>query len=69
MFWFICISEWNCRLEPLSVSGLLGHAAPEWTARHELSAGTLLGKSCQGALILAKQPRELQKLVTHTVCL
>ncbi|XP_077286325.1 decaprenyl diphosphate synthase subunit 2 [Arctopsyche grandis] len=56
------IKEWQCRLDPLNVSDLMGHAAPEWAARHELSAGALLGKSCQGALMLAKQSRDMQKL-------
>lgn len=65
---FTCkyFTEWQCRLDPLNVSDLMGHAAPEWAARHELSAGALLGKSCQGALMLAKQSRDMQKLVRNT---
>lgn len=34
-------------LEPMIVSDALGNAQAEWTLRHVLSAGSLLGKSCQ----------------------
>lgn len=60
---FFEIIEWRCSLDPLNVHELMGYAAPEWAARHELSAGTLLGKSCQGALMLAKQPKDIQQHV------
>ncbi|XP_008194170.1 all trans-polyprenyl-diphosphate synthase PDSS2 [Tribolium castaneum] len=48
-------------LEPLVVSEALGNARAEWTLRHVLNAGSLLGKSCQGTLKLAGHPLELQE--------
>ncbi|XP_023024978.2 all trans-polyprenyl-diphosphate synthase PDSS2 isoform X1 [Leptinotarsa decemlineata] len=48
-------------LEPLVVSEALGNAAAEWTLRHVLNAGSLLGKSCQGTLKLAGHPEEIQQ--------
>ncbi|KAL1491667.1 hypothetical protein ABEB36_012229 [Hypothenemus hampei] len=48
-------------LEPLIVSEALGNAHAEWTLRHVLNAGSLLGKSCQGTLKLAGHSEELQK--------
>ncbi|KAK4879529.1 hypothetical protein RN001_007675 [Aquatica leii] len=48
-------------LEPLLVSDALGNAQAEWTLRHVLSAGSLLGKSCQGTLKLAGHSYEVQE--------
>lgn len=48
-------------LEPILVSEALGSAQSEWTLRHVLSAGSLLGKSCQGTLKLAGHTPELQE--------
>lgn len=48
-------------LEPLVVSEALGNAQAEWTLRHVLSAGSLLGKSCQGTLKLAGHSYEVQE--------
>lgn len=47
--------------QPLNIKDVLGNPEKEWSLRHILSAGSLLGKSCQGALILAGQPVKLQK--------
>lgn len=47
--------------KPFSLKDVLGSPEDEWTLRHTLAEGTLLGKSCQCALLLAKQPEELQK--------
>jgi decaprenyl-diphosphate synthase subunit 2 len=47
--------------QPFSLRGIMGSPETEWTLRHTLSTGTLLGKSCQSALMLAKQPEELQR--------
>nr|XP_029726579.1 decaprenyl-diphosphate synthase subunit 2 [Aedes albopictus] len=47
--------------QPLNIKDVLGNPEKEWSLRHILSAGSLLGKSCQGALILAGQPEKLQK--------
>lgn len=38
-----------------------GYAVAEWTLRNVLSAGSLLGKSCQGTLKLAGHSDEIQE--------
>lgn len=48
--------------KPFHLRDMLGSPENEWTLRHTLANGTLLGKSCQSALLLAKQPEELQRL-------
>lgn len=40
---------------------VLGHPEREWSFRHTLSSGSLLGKSCQGTLKLAGQTEQLQR--------
>lgn len=50
----------NDLLEPLNVENAMGIPEKEWELRHILSAGSLLGKSCQGALKLAGKPEEVQ---------
>lgn len=47
--------------KPFSLKDVMGSPENEWTLRHTLAEGTLLGKSCQSALLLAKQPEDLQK--------
>ncbi|XP_055606987.1 all trans-polyprenyl-diphosphate synthase PDSS2-like [Uranotaenia lowii] len=47
--------------EPLRLDGVMGHPEKEWSLRHVLGGGSLLGKSCHGALMLAGHPEELQK--------
>jgi len=49
--------------QPFNLKDIMGSPENEWTLRHTLASGTLLGKSCQSALLLAKQPVELQKQV------
>lgn len=54
------------RFDPLQPSGPLGSmpltpALRDWTRCNVLSAGSLLGKSCQGALLLAGHDEQLQK--------
>jgi decaprenyl-diphosphate synthase subunit 2 len=39
----------------------MGSAENEWKLRHTLAGGTLLGKSCQAAVLLARHPEELQR--------
>ncbi|CAI6343358.1 unnamed protein product [Macrosiphum euphorbiae] len=56
----------NLPLNPLEPSDSLGNmpltpALQDWTKRNVLSAGSLLGKSCQGTLALAGHGVELQK--------
>lgn len=48
-------------LKPFNLKDVMGSPENEWTLRHTLAEGTLLGKSCQSALLLAKQPEEFQK--------
>lgn len=48
--------------KPFNLKDVLGSPENEWTLRHTLSNGTLLGKSCQSALLLAKQSEEVQKI-------
>ncbi|XP_048484951.1 all trans-polyprenyl-diphosphate synthase PDSS2 isoform X1 [Plutella xylostella] len=52
--------EWDNILDPLPMKGILGAARREWSARHVLAAGALLGKSCSAALKLAGHPPPLQ---------
>lgn len=47
--------------KPFNLKDVLGSPENEWTLRHTLAEGTLLGKSCQSALLLAKLPEELQR--------
>lgn len=47
--------------KPFNLSGIMGGPESEWTLRHTLASGTLLGKACQSAMMLAKQPADLQK--------
>lgn len=47
--------------KPFNLKDVMGSPENEWTLRHTLAEGTLLGKSCQSALLLAKQPEELQR--------
>ncbi|XP_045446438.1 all trans-polyprenyl-diphosphate synthase PDSS2 [Melitaea cinxia] len=54
------VSEWDCILSPLPMSGVEGCARREWAARHVLAAGALLGKSCSAALKLAGHKPALQ---------
>uniref|UniRef100_A0A336K6J2 CSON013479 protein n=1 Tax=Culicoides sonorensis TaxID=179676 RepID=A0A336K6J2_CULSO len=48
-------------LSPMEMKGVMGNPEIEWAVRHILSAGSLLGKSCQGALKLAGLDEDLQK--------
>ncbi|XP_063702467.1 all trans-polyprenyl-diphosphate synthase PDSS2-like [Culicoides brevitarsis] len=48
-------------LKPINMKGVMGNPEKEWAVRHILSAGSLLGKSCQGALKLAGLDEDLQK--------
>lgn len=45
----------------IDMSLVLCHPEREWSFRHTLSSGSLLGKSCQGTLKLAGQPLSLQR--------
>lgn len=45
---------------PYDLTHMLESPESEWTMRHICSTGSLLGKSCQAALMLAKLPEHLQ---------
>lgn len=47
--------------KPFNLKDVMGSPTEEWELRNTLAEGTLLGKSCQSALLLAKQPEDLQK--------
>lgn len=47
-------------LKPMEKERFMGSPESEWTLRNILSAGSLLGKSCQGALKLAGLPESQQ---------
>ncbi|CAO1377027.1 unnamed protein product [Diamesa serratosioi] len=46
---------------PFKIDGFMNDPECEWELRTILSGGSLLGKSCQSALILSKQPQEFQR--------
>lgn len=48
-------------LKPISMEGVMGNPEKEWALRNILSAGSLLGKSCQGVLKLAELDERIQK--------
>lgn len=48
-------------LDPYDIQSVMGIPEKEWELRHILSAGSLLGKSCQGALKLAGLPSDIQR--------
>lgn len=48
-------------LKPYDKERYMGDPEKEWAMRHILSAGSLLGKSCQGALKLAGLPDTVQR--------
>jgi decaprenyl-diphosphate synthase subunit 2 len=47
--------------KPFDLKAIMGSAEDEWKLRETLAGGTLLGKSCQAALMLSKHSKELQK--------
>ncbi|XP_011563391.3 all trans-polyprenyl-diphosphate synthase PDSS2 [Plutella xylostella] len=47
---------------PLVVKDTLGHPVREWTVRTLFSGGSLFGRGCQGALLLAGQTLEEQEM-------
>lgn len=47
-------------LKPVNKDRLMGTPDSEWMLRHYLSAASLLGKGCKGALMLAQLPEAMQ---------
>ncbi|XP_055535653.1 all trans-polyprenyl-diphosphate synthase PDSS2-like [Wyeomyia smithii] len=56
----LCFGDLQDNTQPMSVEKTVGNPEKEWSLRHVLGGGSLLGKSCQGALMLAGLPEELQ---------
>ncbi|CAO1417801.1 unnamed protein product [Diamesa hyperborea] len=54
------VDETDNRL-PFKIDGFMNDPENEWELRTVLSGGSLLGKSCQSALMLTKHSEELQK--------
>lgn len=48
-------------LKPIDKTSVMGHPEAEWEMRHLLSSASLLGKSCQGAMILAGHSNAVQR--------
>jgi decaprenyl-diphosphate synthase subunit 2 len=48
-------------LKPFSLRDIMGTAEKEWNLRHTLVGGAKIGKSCQGALMLANHSVEMQR--------
>lgn len=51
----------NNAMLPMDITNVMGVPEKEWEYRNILNAGSLLGKSCQGALKLAEQSEEMQR--------
>lgn len=49
-------------LKPITIRNFMDHPEKEWALRNILNTGSLLGKSCQGAMLIAGKPERLQKL-------
>lgn len=48
-------------LQPFNIKSALGKPESEWELRHFLIDGSMLSKSCQGALMLAGYEKDIQK--------
>lgn len=46
----------------IEMSEIMGYPEREWTFRHTLGSGSLLGKSCQGTLSISGHQEETQRL-------
>lgn len=51
----------TCDTLPLEVQNTLGHPVREWTIRTMYSGGSLFGRGCQGAILLAEQTLQAQE--------
>ena len=47
--------------KPFGLHDLMGTAESEWKLRHTLAGASLIGKSCQATLMVAKHSEELQR--------
>lgn len=56
------VASHSDNLKPIEKEAVMGHPEKEWEVRHWLSTGSLLGKSCQGAMILAGQSTAVQSV-------
>lgn len=53
--------EFGVAPHKIDVKSVLGNAKAEWTLRNVLGGASLLGKSCQGAILLAGHDKHLQE--------
>lgn len=53
--------EFGVAPHKIDVKSVLGNAKAEWTLRNVLGGASLLGKSCQGAMLLAGHDKHLQE--------
>jgi decaprenyl-diphosphate synthase subunit 2 len=49
-------------LKPITIRNFMENPEKEWALRNILGTGSLLGKSCQGAMMVADMPERLQKV-------
>jgi decaprenyl-diphosphate synthase subunit 2 len=49
-------------LKPITIQNFMECPEKEWTLRNILKSASLLGKSCQGAMLLAENSERMQKL-------
>lgn len=52
----------------ISVDDVLGSPRKEWTVRTVFNGASLLGRGCQGAMLLGKQSREIQNTAYYFGC-
>lgn len=53
---------------PIDTSDTLGYPIREWTVRGMFNGASLLGRGCQGAMLLSKQSLEIQEIAYHFGC-
>ncbi|GBP64279.1 Decaprenyl-diphosphate synthase [Eumeta japonica] len=52
----------------LEIEDVLGNPRREWTVRAVFNGASLLGRGCQGVMLLSKQSREMQNYAYHFGC-
>lgn len=55
------LDDFNYYNKLINSEEIMGYPEREWMYRHTLSSASLLGKSCQGTLLLAGHSEQLQK--------
>lgn len=52
----------------ISIDNVLGNPKKEWTVRSVLNGASLLGRGCQGAMLIGRQSREIQNIAYYFGC-